>query len=177
MVMQMLGGQGGGAGNANNLGALLGGQGGRGGRLAGRQLGGGNLGALMNNPQVMQMLQQMLAGQGARGGALARNAPAPPPAAALSTDLTATFGVRVGDASGERGLENRRPHRVRQRQAGGQRRRIERRAGSKRTDGQPRCATPRRRHNFVSEEMILRRATPWRVADFSLAAGGARALF
>jgi hypothetical protein len=81
---------------------MLGGQGdlqrARGGQL------GGNLGALLNNPQVLQMAQQRLAGQGGlgprRGAPLARNAPAPAPAAALSTDLTATFGVRVSDANG-----------------------------------------------------------------------------
>lgn len=106
MVMQMMAGQGerGGLGGAGNLGGAQ--QGARGGRgqLGGGQLGGGNLGALMQNPQIQQMLQQMLANGGGLGGArqggLARNAPAPPPAAAMSTDLTATFGVRVGDANG-----------------------------------------------------------------------------
>jgi S1-C subfamily serine protease len=110
MVMQMMAGQGGrgGQGGAGNLGGMLGGaqQGARGGRgqLGGGQMGGGNLGAMMQNPQIQQMLQQLLANGGGLGGArqggLARNAPAPPPAAAMSTDLTATFGVRVGDANG-----------------------------------------------------------------------------
>jgi hypothetical protein len=104
MVMQMMAGQGGQGGRGGNRGGMLGGaQGGRGGQLGGGQLGGGNLAALMQNPQIQQLIQQMMAGGGrlgGGGGGLARNAPAPPPAAEMSTDLTSTFGVRVGEANG-----------------------------------------------------------------------------